>query len=103
MTSQFTYDFEWDPEKARTNATKHGVAFEQAAGVFRDPLALTVFDGEHSESEERWVTLGCAENGMHLVMIHTYQETGATSASVRIISARRATKEEIRDYEQRAR
>lgn len=100
MAGQFTYHFEWDPEKARINATKHGIAFEQAATVFRDSMGLTVFDDEHSEQEERWATLGRAENGTHLVVIHTYQETSATRATVRIISARRATKREIQDYEQ---
>jgi uncharacterized DUF497 family protein len=98
--SRFTYDFEWDPEKARANTTKHDVAFELAATVFRDPLALTVFDGEHSEAEERWATLGRTENGTLLVVTHTYGETSPESATVRIISARRATKQEIRDYEQ---
>jgi len=57
-SSQFTYHFAWDHEKARSNAVKHGITFALAAGVFRDPLALSVYDAEHSEAEERWVTLG---------------------------------------------
>ncbi|WP_221627969.1 BrnT family toxin [Teredinibacter franksiae] len=53
------YNFEWDPTKAQTNTSKHGVTFEQATGVFRDPMALTVFDSDgSSEGEDRWVTLG---------------------------------------------
>src|SRR6266487_5606420 len=96
----FTYHFEWDPEKARSNTSKHGVAFEQAATVFRDALAVTLFDDEHSEAEERWVTLGRAEGGQILVVVHTYQETSSTSATARIISARPATKREVQDYEQ---
>ena len=53
----FLYDFEWDPAKAKANLRKHGVDFDRAAQVFRDPLALTIPDEEHSESEVRWVTL----------------------------------------------
>ena len=59
------YNFEWDPVKAQANASKHGVTFEQAAGVFKDPMALTVFDEDNSNNEEdRWITLGQA-NGQH--------------------------------------
>ncbi|MFZ1765779.1 MAG: BrnT family toxin [Candidatus Nitrotoga sp.] len=53
-----TYDYEWDAHKAASNLKKHGVTFEQAASVFLDALALTVFDAAHSEHEERWFTLG---------------------------------------------
>src|SRR5882762_6598313 len=99
-SGQFTYHFEWDPEKARTNTLKHDIAFDLAATVFRDSLALTVFDEKHSESEERWATLGRAENGTLLVVTHTYEEMNPESATVRVISARRATRKETRDYEQ---
>jgi hypothetical protein len=98
VTDPFVYRFEWDPEKARENATKHEVGFELAATVFRDPLHLAVYDEDHSESEERWVTLGEAENGKLLVVIHTFEET-AEGVKVRIISAREATKRERQDYE----
>lgn len=54
----FFFEFEWDHNKAKTNFQKHGVYFESAAEVFRDPLALTIPDEEHSEAEVRWVTLG---------------------------------------------
>jgi uncharacterized protein len=54
----FLYEFEWDPVKAKANFSKHGVDFEWAAQVFRDPLALTIPDEEHSESEVRRVRLG---------------------------------------------
>lgn len=54
----FVYEFEWDPLKEEANFNKHGVHFEQAAQVFRDPLALTIHDEEHSEIETRWITLG---------------------------------------------
>jgi hypothetical protein len=91
--------FTWDPEKARSNAAKHGVTFQLASSVFRDPLALTVYDEDHSETEERWATLGEAENGQLLVVIHTWQQPGPTEVAVRLISARRATREEIAHYQ----
>ena len=100
MAVPFVYAFEWDPAKAEENTTKHGVAFELAVSIFRDALMLTVYDEEHSEAEERWATLGQAENGKLLVMIHTFGETGPASATVRIISAREATRRERENYEQ---
>ena len=71
-----------------------------AASVFRDPIALTVYDEEHSESETRWATLGRVGNGGLMVVIHTFEETGPASATVRIISAREATRRERENYEQ---
>ncbi len=68
--------------------------------MFRDPLALTIFDNEHSDDEDRWVTLGNAEDGHLLVVVHTSDEVSETELRIRIISARRAEREEIRDYEQ---
>ena len=91
--------FTWDPAKAASNAAKHGVAFAQGATVFADALALTVFDAAHSEFEERWFTLGMASDGKLLAVSHTYTATGPTSARVRIISAREATRTERRQYE----
>lgn len=68
--------------------------------MFTDPLALTIFDEEHSSDEERWVTLGRAQNGQVLVVVHTSEEVSATELHIRIISARRAEPAEVRDYEQ---
>lgn len=93
------YTFEWDPRKAKTNITKHGVSFEQAAEVFLDALHIAVFDDEHSETEERWITLGKTKNGTLLVVTHTFAEH-EDCATVRIISARPATKHEQRQYEE---
>jgi uncharacterized protein len=92
-------EFTWDPVKAAANLAKHGVAFAQGATVFADALALTVFDSEHSEFEERWFTLGMASDGKLLAVSHTYTATGPASARVRIISARAATRNERRQYE----
>lgn len=99
MNEKFAYDFEWDPVKAMSNVRKHNVTFDQAATVFLDGLALTVFDSTHSLNEERWFTLGLDANQRLLAVAHTYLATGAASGRVRIISARPATKQEQRFYE----
>jgi len=96
----FAYTFEWDPNKAVANRRKHGVGFEQAATVFRDALAISIYDEDHSETEERWVTLGRAENEQLLVVVHSYVETSPSEAMIRIISARPSTQHEQRQYEQ---
>ena len=99
MPQQVSYDFEWNSVKALANLHKHGVSFDQAATVFLDALALTVFDETHSALEERWFTLGHDANGALLAVAHTYQVTGPASARIRIISARRATQRERRYYQ----
>lgn len=68
----FQYQFEWDPAKARQNARKHRVTFERGAIVFKDPNALSLFDEEPSDEEERWITLGLDETGVLLVISHTF-------------------------------
>ena len=92
------YDFEWDVHKAESNLKKHGVNFEQAATVFLDAQALTLFDAAHSDYEERWFTLDYASGEALLAVAHTYASTSPTTARVRIISARPATKQERRYY-----
>jgi len=94
------FDFDWDANKARSNLAKHGVSFRLATSVFRDALALTIFDDDHSDDEDRWVTLGRTQNGQVLVVVHTAEEVGSTELHIRIISARRADPAEVRDYEQ---
>lgn len=94
------YNFEWDPVKAQINASKHGVTFEQATEVFKDPIALTVFDEDNaSEDEDRWVTLGQASGQFYLVVVHTYRQPNEDAVRIRLISARPATKHEIKQYE----
>ena len=93
------YNLEWDPEKAKGNLAKHEVAFESAATVFRDPNALSVFDEDHSGKEERWVTMGFDRGGALLVVHHTFQNVNESTRAVRVISARKATKTEARQYE----
>ncbi|MHC4457578.1 MAG: BrnT family toxin [Planctomycetota bacterium] len=68
------YTFEWDPRKAHDNQDKHDVAFDEAATVFRDPKALSIFDPDHSETEDRWITMGISEKVRLLIVIHTFRE-----------------------------
>lgn len=97
----FQYQFEWDPAKARQNARKHRVAFERGATVFLDPNSLSPFDEQHSDDEERWTTLGLDHTGTLLVICHTYREETGISARVRLISARKATKNETEQYQRK--
>lgn len=101
MDKPFQYQFEWDPIKARQNNRRHRVTFERAATAFLDPNALSVFDEPHSKDEERWITLGIDRTGVLLVVCHTYREENEISAMIRIFSARRATKNEEKQYERK--
>lgn len=87
--------FEWDDNKAESNFLKHGIKFEQAVTVFADPYLLFTEDSKHSEQEQREWAIGEAKNGSLLVVIFTMR-----SDSIRIISARKATKIERKQYEQ---
>jgi len=98
VAKRFQYHFSWDPLKARQNVRKHGVAFDRAGTIFQDPEALSEFDESHSQREDRWITLGLDSAGTLLVVCHTYEETSEMSAKIRIISARKPTKNETRSY-----
>ena len=89
----------WDDTKAQKNLVNHGVAFAQAATVMLDPLALTVFDAAHSETEERWFTLGQTGDGRLLAVAHTYLTVDVNNTRIRLISARDATRQERQQYE----
>lgn len=93
------YDFEWDSRKAKSNFRKHRISFERAAAIFRDPNLLSISDEEHSQSEERRLTIGLDENGTLLVLAHTFKDLTQTVCIIRIISARKATKREQEQYE----
>ncbi len=86
--------FEWDDEKARANIKKHGIDFETAARVFADENRLEIYDEEHSEDEDRYITIGMIDNVACVVMV-VYTERGE---AVRLISARKATSQERRMY-----
>jgi uncharacterized protein len=79
-------DFTWDPKKSELNLKKHKVSFEEAVTVFYDPLAKTAHDPDHSNDEERFIIIG-----------HSHKENTET---IRIISARKATKKEKKDFEE---
>lgn len=85
--------FTWDPRKAASNARKHGVAFEEAATVFADPLALAIQDEGH---EERTLLLGMSERLRVLLVVHVELDDD----TIRLVSARRATSHERRRYEE---
>jgi len=85
----------WDPRKATSNVRKHGVSFEEATTVLRDPLSATGADPDHSIDEDRFVTFGISELGRILVVCHTEERE-----TIRIISARKATKGERELYEE---
>lgn len=85
----------WDPEKARSNLRKHGVTLEEAVLVFRDVLSVTISDPLHSAEEGRFVTIGRSDRDRTLVVVHS--EVGET---IRVISARLATRRERREYEE---
>jgi hypothetical protein len=88
-------EFEWDPEKAAANIRRRRVSFNEAATVLDDPLSTTFPDEAHSEGEMRFVTVGVSRRGRLLVVAHTER-----SDTIRIISARRATRREREFYEQ---
>jgi uncharacterized protein len=94
------FEFDWDPAKAESNRRKHGVAFEDAMGVFSDPLALSRLDDGSGEGEERWVPMGLNTAINLLLGVHTYIELSAEQAAIRIISVRRPTRREVQQYEE---
>jgi len=94
------YTFDWDPAKAKENLRKHRISFDRAAEVFLDPQAVSIVDEEHSEHEERWVSLGRDRRGSVLLLIHTFLDVSASECKIRIISARKANKIESRQYEE---
>ena len=88
-------EFEWDPEKAAANVKRRRISFTEAASVLEDPLSTTFPDEAHSEEEIRFLTIGASRRGRVLVVAHTERDD-----SIRIISARRATRREREFYEQ---
>jgi uncharacterized DUF497 family protein len=87
--------YEWDPAKAAANVQKHRVAFEEAASVFLDPAALTFSDPDHSEDEDRAITIGRSARQRVLFVALAERDD-----RIRIISARRATRREQKQYEE---
>lgn len=87
--------FEWSPHKAKINVEKHGVSFYEAEAIFSDEFARIISDPEHSEDEDRFLILGLSYHLRLLVVCHCYR---ANDRTIRIISARKATKNESKTY-----
>lgn len=87
--------FEWDELKAKENIKKHGVTFEEAQSVFFDDMAIQFWDDTHSNQEERFLMLGLSNNLRLLLVVHCFREKDST---IRIISARKATRNEMKHY-----
>jgi uncharacterized DUF497 family protein len=88
-------NYQWDPAKAKANVNKHGVEFADAVGVFEDPDAITSEDPD-SKGEQRFLSIGLDVLGRIIVVAYTYRDD-----DVRLISARKATKKEVKIYEKR--
>ena len=88
-------EFVWDPRKARSNAAKHGVSFEEAKTVFLDDNARLIDDPDHSGDEERFLLIGYSFQARCLLVSHCYRESDSI---IRLISARRATANEEKVY-----
>ena len=89
-------EFDWDPKKALANQKKHGVSFEEAQSVFYDDFARQFYDPESSESEDRFLMLGMSNQARVLLVCHCERSHGDV---IRIISARKATRDERTYYE----
>jgi uncharacterized protein len=87
--------FDWDEQKAWSNAQKHGVSFEEAQTAFYDGNARISYDPEHSQNEDRYILLGVSDSLRLLVVCHVYRQSGER---IRIISVRKATKQEQQQY-----
>ena len=93
-------DFTWDESKARSNAQKHGVSFAEAQSAFSDERARIIDDPDHSDDEDRFILLGMSAKPRVLIVVYAYRDRDAT---IRIISARKATQQERALYNQKAR
>lgn len=89
--------FEWDQSKASSNISKHGITFEEAKTVFDDDYGRLIHDPDHSEQEERFILLGMSYTLKILAVVHCYRDNDGV---IRIISARRSTKNEERQYKE---
>jgi len=91
--------FVWDPRKAKENARKHGVTFEEAQSVFLDDRALLIGDPDHSDEEDRFILLGLSARLRTLVVCHCYRESDST---IRLINAMKANRNERKEYNARS-
>lgn len=87
--------FEWDKQKAESNLSKHDISFEEAQTVFDDPLYVDFYDPDHSKDEHRYIIIGESSKSRILLVSYTEREN-----TIRIISARKVTKQELKDYQE---
>jgi uncharacterized DUF497 family protein len=90
--------FTWNPAKERENISKHRVTFEEAKDVFRDDEGIRIYDDEHSEDEDRFILIGMGGKGRLLVVVHCFRNS---DHEIRIVSARKATPSETKQYTRR--
>ncbi|PYQ28926.1 MAG: hypothetical protein DMF56_14060 [Acidobacteria bacterium] len=90
------YGFEWDEKKARLNEEKHGVTFDEATSCFGDVFAIESFDVDHSAAEDRFALIGMSEKKRIVVVAFTLRDGN----TIRVISARQATRKERKEYEE---
>jgi uncharacterized protein len=90
-----------ESSQRKTKYSQAAIKFSLASTVLRDPYQLTIYDEEHSQDEDRWITIGLDETGVLRVVIHTFEQTDRTSCIIRIISARKATFTETQAYQER--
>jgi hypothetical protein len=86
--------FKWDERKARRNRQKHGISFDEATTIFKDPFSITILDPDHSDDETRFIDIGFSDQGRLLVVVYTERDD-----HIRIISSRVAHKAEQESYE----
>ncbi len=89
--------FEWHPSKAKKNIKIHGISFDEASTAFKDTLSLTIYDPLHSDEEDRFILIGNSYKNRILVVVHTERK-----GKIRIISARKSTNNERKQYEENA-
>ncbi len=96
------YTFDWNPEKEKQNIRKHNLNFQQAANVFKDPNQLSMYDDQHSDDEDRWITIGLDSTGVLRIVVHTFEQIDESVSKIRIISARKATSNEAKLYQEQS-
>ncbi len=94
------YKFEWDKSKASINLVKHKVSFDEGKTIFTDPFLITLPDEEHSEKEDRFISIGTSKNEKILLVVHLEKQLTTKNILIRIISCRKATPAERKLYEE---
>ncbi|HAM53344.1 MAG TPA: hypothetical protein DCP92_22615 [Nitrospiraceae bacterium] len=92
-------EFEWNENKNKEDIKKHGISFEEATEVFHDPLHISIMDRRFDYFDERWITIGSTKTGNFIVLGHLYYLTENGEEVIKIITARKATRKEKKQYE----